>query len=149
MGHEGIFEVQPALATPDGTKRPDYVFYRDAASLNANKGRTLNDELLWGSAPAVGGAKYWNRPLDVSLKQGKGDPFTRTRLTRISFYMQHASVEWGIPTNGQLWRLYHKSSAHKLDRFYEVDLQELATNRDVVRLAQQRAVVLTRRTVVF
>ncbi len=79
MSHEGIFEVQPALTTPDGTKRPDYVFYRDAASLNANKGRTLNEELLRGSAPAVGDAKYWDRPLDVSLKggKGKGDPFTK------------------------------------------------------------------------
>lgn len=26
LGHD--FEVQPALKTPDGTKRPDYVFYR-------------------------------------------------------------------------------------------------------------------------
>ena len=31
LGHD--FEVQPALETPDGTKHPDYVFYRDAASL--------------------------------------------------------------------------------------------------------------------
>jgi hypothetical protein len=66
LGHD--FEVQPALETPDGPKRPDYVFYRDAASLNANKNRTLNDELLRGSAFAVGDAKYWDRPLDVSLK---------------------------------------------------------------------------------
>jgi hypothetical protein len=41
VGHD--FKVQPALETPDDTKRPDYVFYRDAASLNANKNRTLND----------------------------------------------------------------------------------------------------------
>jgi hypothetical protein len=29
LGH--TFEVQPALATPEGTKRPDYVLYNDAA----------------------------------------------------------------------------------------------------------------------
>ena len=68
LGYEGIFEVQPALATPDDTKRPDYVFYRDAASLNANEGRSLNEELLRGSTPAVGDAKYWDHPLDVSHK---------------------------------------------------------------------------------
>ena len=73
LGHD--FEVQPALATPDGTRRPDYVFYRDAASLNANKNRTLDDELLRDRAFAVGDAKYWDRRLDVSLKGG-GDPFT-------------------------------------------------------------------------
>ena len=39
--------------------------------------------------------------------------------------MRHAGTEWGILTNGRLWRLYHKDTAHKLDRFYEVDLQAL------------------------
>lgn len=78
LGHD--FEVQPALATPDGTKRPDYVFYRDATSLDANKNRTLNEDLLRGSAFAVGDAKYWDRSLDVSLKGGGAkDPFTNKK----------------------------------------------------------------------
>jgi hypothetical protein len=47
--------------------------------------------------------------------------------------MQHAGTEWGVLTNGRLWRLYHKDTAHKLDRFYEVDLQALATGGDVAR----------------
>ena len=55
LGHE--YEVQPALATPDSTKRTDYVFYRYAASLKANKNRTLDDELLRDRAFAVGDAK--------------------------------------------------------------------------------------------
>ena len=58
LGHEGTFEVQPALATPEGTKRPDYVLYRDAASLAANKNRTLTDDLLRDRAFAVADAKY-------------------------------------------------------------------------------------------
>lgn len=52
---------------------------------------------------------------------------------QISFYMQHAGTEWGILTNGRLWRLYHKDTAHKLDRFYEVDLHGLATGGDIQR----------------
>lgn len=68
LGHEGTFEVQPALTTPEGTKRPDYVLYRDAASREANKDRPLTDELLNGTAFAVGDAKFWERPLDISLK---------------------------------------------------------------------------------
>ena len=65
LGHD--FEVQPALATPDGTKRPDYVMYRDPASLKTNKGRTLDEGLLRETAFAVGDAKHCDRPLDVSL----------------------------------------------------------------------------------
>src|SRR5215208_4252587 len=33
LGH--TFEIQAALKTPDGTKKPDYVFYRDVAGLAA------------------------------------------------------------------------------------------------------------------
>jgi len=48
LGHD--FEVQPALATPDGTKRPDYVCYRDATSLDANK--TVPQRGSWPTASA-------------------------------------------------------------------------------------------------
>ncbi len=61
LGHEGTYEVQPALDTPEGTKRPDYVFYRDAASRDANKDRRLTDDLLAGTSFAVGDAKFWER----------------------------------------------------------------------------------------
>ncbi len=132
LGHEDTFEVQPALQTPEGTKRPDYVLYRDAASLAANKNTTLTDESLRGRAFAVADAKYWDRPLDLSLKKGNQDAFSNKNPSfQISFYMQHAGTDWGILTNGRLWRLYHRDSAHKLDRFYEVDLKALSDSGDV------------------
>jgi hypothetical protein len=39
--------------------------------------------------------------------------------------VQHAGVTWGILTNGRLWRLVHRDTAHKLDHYYEVDLPSL------------------------
>jgi len=62
LGHEGTYEVQPALATPEGPKRPDYVFYRDAASRNANKDRRLTDEMLAESSFAVGEPRWARCP---------------------------------------------------------------------------------------
>jgi hypothetical protein len=56
LGH--TFEVQAALATPKGTKKPDYVFYRDQSGLAANRGKVLNDGLLVNTAFAIGDAKY-------------------------------------------------------------------------------------------
>jgi len=126
LGHEGTFEVQPALETPEGTKRPDYVLYRDAASREGNRDRTLTDELLRDRAFAVGDAKFWERPLDASLKGRSRDAFSNKNPSyQISFYMRHAGTEWGVLTNGRMWRLYHRDTAHKLDRFYEVDLPAL------------------------
>jgi Eco57I restriction-modification methylase/TaqI-like C-terminal specificity domain/N-6 DNA Methylase len=123
------FEVQPALATPEGTKRPDYILYKDAESVAANKGRTLTDKALRGKAFAIADAKYWERPLDVSLKGDKRDAFSNKNPSyQVSFYMQHPGTEWGVLTNGRLWRLYHCDTAHKLDRFYEVDLPALVSS---------------------
>src|SRR5213075_2016855 len=42
LGHS--FEIQAALKTPDGTKKPDYVFYSHAAALDANKAVKVLDE---------------------------------------------------------------------------------------------------------
>jgi hypothetical protein len=132
LGH--TFEVQPSLETPDGTRTPDYVFYRSQAALVKNKGHKLNETLLHSHAVAVGDATYWDRPLDISLTRAGGDPFTNKNPSyQIAFYMQHSGLAWGMLTNGRRWRLYHKETAHKLDRFYEVDLPALLLAGDVQR----------------
>ncbi len=132
LGH--TFEVQAALRTPDGTKKPDYVFYRDRAELDANKDVTLTEERLRPGGLAVGDAKYWDRPLDVTIKATGGDPFTNKNPSyQIAFYIQHSGLSWGILTNGRLWRLYHRDTAHRLDRFYEVDLPALLADNDPAR----------------
>jgi hypothetical protein len=124
LGH--TFEVQAALATPKGTKKPDYVFYRDQSGLAANRGKVLNDGLLVNTAFAIGDAKYWDRPLDVSVKLATRDAeINKIASDQIAFYMLHSGVAWGILTNGRKWRLYHKDTAQKLDRFCEVDLKDL------------------------
>lgn len=129
LGH--LFEVQPPLKTPDGTKRPDYVFYRTQAARDANKNRTLTDALPQQGCYAVGDAKFWDRPLDVALA-GKGkDVFSNKNPGyQIYFYLLHSGADWGILTNGRLWRLYHRDTAHKLDRYYEVDLPALLEDPD-------------------
>ncbi len=132
LGH--IFEVQAALTSPDGTKIPDYVFYRDRDALNANKGKTLTDALPTQGMIAIGDAKYWDRPLDVTIIKDKNkDIFNNKNPSyQIAFYIQHSGAEWGILTNGRLWRLFHKDTAHKLERYYEVDLPALLERNDPV-----------------
>jgi len=122
LGH--TFEVQAALRTPKGTKKPDYLFYRDVAAQNANKGRTLTDADL-AAAFAIGDAKYWERKLDVSTPSGDED-LSRVPADQIAFYMRHSGTPWGILTNGRRWRLYHHESVERQDRYYEVDLKDLA-----------------------
>ena len=86
LGHS--FEIQAALRTPDGTKKPDYVFYHHTAALEANKAiKVLDETALRGAAFAVGDAKHWDRPLDVNLKTA-GDPFSnKNPAYQIAFFM--------------------------------------------------------------
>lgn len=132
LGH--TFEVQAPLKTPDGTKVPDYVFYRDDTALAAHKNLVLTEAVASEGAFAVGDAKYWNRPLDIAVRTKGADALSnKNPAYQIYFYMLHSGVEWGILTNGRLWRLYHRDSAHKLDVCYEVDLPELVQSGDVQR----------------
>ncbi len=124
LGH--TVEVQAALRAPRGTRKPDYIFYQDAAARAANKDQVLTADLVRGKAFAVGDAKHWDRPLDVSLKVRGGDPeLNRVPSDQIAFYMLHSGATWGILTNGRLWRLYHTDTAQQQERYYEVDLEAL------------------------
>ncbi|WP_124681862.1 hypothetical protein [Candidatus Viridilinea mediisalina] len=101
LGH--TFEVQAALKTPDGIKKPDYIFYRDQAAQLAQKGHVLADDLPSRGGLAVGDAKHWDRSLDSTLKAKSSDPFSnKNPLFQIHFYMLHSGAEWGILTNGRL-----------------------------------------------
>lgn len=130
LGH--TFEVQVPLRTPRGVKRPDYVFYRSVAARNANKGKTVGETEL-GAAFAVGDAKHWERRLDVSAPahSGEHDEINRIPAEQIAYYMLHSGARWGVLTNGRRWRLYHKESAQKQDRYYEVDLKDACAADDV------------------
>ncbi|MFN8470236.1 MAG: Eco57I restriction-modification methylase domain-containing protein [Caldilineaceae bacterium] len=127
LGHS--FEVQVALRTPRGVKRPDFVFYRSAAARAANKNKTVDESDL-SQAFAVGDAKYWERRLDVSVP-GEQAEINRIPAEQIAYYILHSGVTWGILTNGRRWRLYHKDTAQKQDRFYEVDLKTLCDAGDL------------------
>ncbi|MDI3340661.1 MAG: N-6 DNA methylase [Sphaerobacter sp.] len=131
LGH--IFEVQAPIEAPGGTKRPDYLLYYREEDPRANRGRVLTEELLRGKAYAVADAKHWDRRLDVAVRGARELFDNRNPSYQIAFYMAHTGVPWGILTNGRLWRLYHRDTAHKLDRFYEVDLPALLESRDPAR----------------
>lgn len=138
LGH--VYEVQAHLDAAGGKAVPDYVLYGDEGSLAAMKGQVLVEGGIVGGI-AIGDAKYWDRPLDVALRGASsgssmsapsGDAFSnRNPGWQIAFYLQHSGLPWGILTNGRLWRLYHRDSAHRLDRYYEVDVVALAEHGDV------------------
>jgi len=134
LGH--TFEVMPSLQMPGSAQTPDYVFYRDQAALIANKGKMLTDALPTQGAYAVGEAEHWDCPLDVPTKGASAKLLTNGNPSfQIASYVQHSGLDWGILTNGRNWRLYHRATAHKLDRFYDVDVPALLATEDPAKFA--------------
>ena len=129
LGH--VFEVQPALQTSLGTKRPDYAFFESTDAHNTAKPQ-VNTNQFFKTALAVGDAKAWSRNLDRKA-QGTSDPFNNQNPNyQIDFYLRGADKEWGILTNGRQWRLYQRQTSYRLDSFYEVNLATLLSgNRDL------------------
>ena len=129
LGH--VFEVQPALQTSQGTKRPDYAFFASGEAHDAAL-TDINTNQFFRTALAVGDAKAWARNLDRKTQDG-GDPFNNQNPNyQIDFYLRGADKNWGILTNGRQWRLYHRQTSYRLDNFYEVDLAALLSeNRDL------------------
>ena len=125
LGH--VFEVQPTLQTSQGTKRPDYAFFPSGDAHDAAQSH-VNTNQLFKTALAIGDAKAWSRNLDLKAQDG-GDPFNNQNPNyQIDFYLRGADKLWGILTNGGQWRLYHRQTSYRLDRFYEVDLAALLTD---------------------
>ena len=128
LGH--TFEVQPTLSTSQGTKRPDYAFFAGQEAL-ARVHPQINTNAFFNTAIAIGDAKAWGRNLDRKL-DGPGNPFSNSNPNyQIDFYIRTSNLTWGILTNGNLWRLYHRDTSYKLDSFYEVDLEKILIDENI------------------
>ena len=133
LGH--TFNVQVALTTPFGTRKPDYILYPDEAARQAAKvvAGALTADHFRDNALVVADAKAWGRDLDraaASPARNKGLILSDNPMLQIYVYVQHSGLPWGIVTNGKVWRLVHRSRADKLEVYYEVDLPALIEQGD-------------------
>jgi hypothetical protein len=123
LGH--TYHVQPSLPSPEGTRAPDYALFPDETAHHAALSR-LGTAEFFETALAVADAKRWDRSLDKRLTDGAGDAFSNANPSyQIDYYLRITGRNWGLLTNGRLWRLYSRESSFRLDSYYEVDLINL------------------------
>jgi hypothetical protein len=124
--------VQTNLKHKGKSNQPDYaLFPDDKTKKEAGSFKIKEQEAFYGKALAICDAKYWARPLDIKLSDKK-DTFTNINPSfQIVNYLVGADVDWGILTNGKLWRLYCQKAPSRSSTFYEVDLEELLLDNGV------------------
>lgn len=106
-------------------REPDYALFLTDDDLTAavNVGRTSPD--FWEHAVAVADAKAWHVSLDRPTRVGGTREYPPEQ---IEWYLNHSLRNFGILTNGRLWRLVPRVLGPANPRFQtylEVDLQAL------------------------
>lgn len=108
------FVTQPLIRN----RKPDYALFVDTESLDAavNSGRDSPD--FWKFPRIVADAKAWGVPLDRRTT-GAVREFPPEQ---IAWYLDKAPMDWGILTNGRLWRLIPRT-VERNQRHFETYLE--------------------------
>jgi hypothetical protein len=113
-------------------QRPDYALFPHTRAKTEAYGYIREEPAFYGRALAIADAKYWGRPLS---EVSRDDPRDEYKNTNPSFqmvnYLIGTGVDWGILTNGAVWRLYYRQASSTATEFYEVDLVSLLESGDL------------------
>ncbi|OLS16057.1 MAG: hypothetical protein RBG13Loki_0298 [Promethearchaeota archaeon CR_4] len=121
LGHIYLIKHPIKALGEEQIRSPDYVFF----NTEENQKNTLRDHDAGERTGtyAVGEAKSWDKKLDANDKNT--DPFeSRSPHYQITYYLRTTSTQWGILTNGKLWRLYLGDFGFK-KVYYEVNLESI------------------------
>ncbi len=119
LGH--VWEGQAAVpGLKRTTKKPDFVFFPDEAARKTAVAHQ-NSPHYAAHALAVGEVKQWE--INLSKKTGTQPIFAdQNPMYQIDTYLTLTGLEWGVLSNGRIWRLLHKSSSRTLETYFEIDL---------------------------
>ncbi|MEX2647875.1 MAG: restriction endonuclease [Alphaproteobacteria bacterium] len=133
------FLVQQS-AGPRRESVPDYLLFRNAEAMRVANRRRRDDE-RYRHGTAIVEAKAWQRPLDRAPGHRGAEPdlfddgVPSTQMLRYLTRAETASdrrIQWGILTNGRLWRLYFQGARSRTEEFLELDLALLVGAPGVV-----------------
>jgi hypothetical protein len=101
-------------------KKPDFFFFPDAVARQTAVSKQ-NTAAYAQSALAVGEVKQWE--VNLSKKTGTQPTFDdQNPMYQIDTYLSLTGLEWGVLSNGRIWRLLHKNTSRTLETYFEIDL---------------------------
>jgi len=106
-------------------RRPDYALFLDDASLDAALAADRKSPEFWKHPALVADAKAWHIPLN---RPSKIDDQREYPPQQIEWYLDRSRLDFGILTNGGLWRLVPREYTPQQRRFQaylECDLAKL------------------------
>lgn len=120
--------VQTALRQA-GQRTPDYLLFTSEEQKHLAE---MDRAAAPTHANAIVEAKRW----DLALDRRSGDAFgfdSANPSFQVDTYLRDTELQWGILTNGRLWRLYHRTTSYRLDSFFEIDLRAATDDAQEMR----------------
>jgi hypothetical protein len=106
-------------------REPDYGLFADDQALDAALAAGHTNPSFWQHATLVADAKAWHVSLDRPIREGSRREYPPEQ---IEWYLDRSRLDFGILTNGRLWRLIPREIGARKPRFktyLEVDLPRL------------------------
>jgi len=106
-------------------RKPDYALFLSEQNLDSALSEGRKSPAFWAHAAIVADAKAWTVNLDRPAIINNQREYPPEQIER---YIQYSQKDYGILTNGKLWRLYPRDlSAHqpRFNTYYECDLESL------------------------
>jgi hypothetical protein len=129
--HRDAWQVQPRASRQGRADVPDMLLFPDAAAKRAANAEP-SQERRYRHGVAVVENKRWNRPLDHAARGVRAAADEReVPSTQMLRYLSRADtlserkIQFGILTNGRLWRLYYQGAKSRSEEYLEVDLPSL------------------------
>lgn len=125
------YSVQTKVTQRGQLNRPDYTLFVSRAVKDEAEALKANEDAYFDRAAAIAEAKYWGRSLSGQGEQTRDSwKADRNPSHQMVGYLVGSRVEWGILTNGQVWRLYSREVSSTASEFYEIDLNEIFVGVD-------------------
>ncbi|MBA2237146.1 MAG: restriction endonuclease, partial [Lysobacter sp.] len=109
---------------------PDFLLFPSAKSKRAALAER-SDHRRYRHGKLIVEARRWGRPLDRGDNADPLDPGTPSsqmlRYLSRAQVVSNDAVQWGILTNGAVWRLYWQNARSRSEEFLQFDLAELAS----------------------
>jgi hypothetical protein len=124
-------------ADPKGRESvPDLLLFASPAHKTAALAETKDDR-RYRHGLAILEAKRWLRPLDRGDNAERFDPDAPSSqmlryLSRVDGASDRA-IQWGLLTNGAVWRLYWQGARSRAEEFFEIDVASALDLPGIVR----------------
>jgi hypothetical protein len=106
-------------------RKPDYALFLSEQDLDSALSEGRKSPAFWAHAAIVADAKAWTVNLDRPTIINNQREYPPEQIER---YIHYSLKDYGILTNGRLWRLYpHNLSAHqpRFNTYFECDLAKV------------------------